>query len=316
MVYAKRAGIKRSPDEFIEIANTIHKNFYDYSKTDYINASTKVIITCPIHGDFLIKPTNHLTREQGCKYCKTSCRSSEEHKIDLLLFAETYGHEVVSCPEDLNTYSTVKLLCNCGEGYLESRLHKILKENKKGCRLCSFKGHTKKDGEWIDHFKDRWCDRYDYTSFTSTGANSPCLVSCKLHGNFTTTPSKHKLRSGCPTCANRDSKFDNRTIAERHKDEYERQPCCLYLLKLNDDLYKFGISKELDNRVRKLLKVHGDVEILDTIPTNRYNAIVLEQFFLNLVKVNILVGRDFSEVFTSKKEDLLLLISLMSCLKS
>jgi len=46
----------------------IEKYNYDYSKVDYINNATKVIVICSIHGDFEITPGYHL---QGgyCKIC-------------------------------------------------------------------------------------------------------------------------------------------------------------------------------------------------------------------------------------------------------
>ena len=40
---------KRSNEEFIELANNKHNYFYTYSKTDYKNNRTPVIITCPDH---------------------------------------------------------------------------------------------------------------------------------------------------------------------------------------------------------------------------------------------------------------------------
>ena len=43
---------KRSNEEFIELSNKVHNNFYDYSKTDYKNNRTPVTIICPEHGDF------------------------------------------------------------------------------------------------------------------------------------------------------------------------------------------------------------------------------------------------------------------------
>jgi len=55
--------------EFIEKSKLIHGDKYDYSKTDYINNQTKVIITCNKHGDFEQKPNNHLNRN-GCPLCK------------------------------------------------------------------------------------------------------------------------------------------------------------------------------------------------------------------------------------------------------
>ena len=52
--------------DFISNASTVHNGFYDYSKTRYHNAYSKVIITCPIHGDFEQTPDNHINGKQGC----------------------------------------------------------------------------------------------------------------------------------------------------------------------------------------------------------------------------------------------------------
>jgi len=59
---------------FIVKANKIHNNKYLYENVNYINNNTKVIITCPLHGDFTQLPTNHLAG-QGCPECgKESAR--------------------------------------------------------------------------------------------------------------------------------------------------------------------------------------------------------------------------------------------------
>jgi len=58
-------------NEFIQKANIIHNNTYDYSKVNYINAHTNIIIICKIHGEFNQRPNNHL-HHQGCPTCKTS----------------------------------------------------------------------------------------------------------------------------------------------------------------------------------------------------------------------------------------------------
>lgn len=54
--------------DFIKQSTIIHKNKYKYDKSIYINCSTKLIITCPIHGDFLQTPNKHL-QGRGCKKC-------------------------------------------------------------------------------------------------------------------------------------------------------------------------------------------------------------------------------------------------------
>ena len=57
-----------STEDFIRKSKLVHGEKYDYSKTVYVNAYTDVIITCPIHGDFLQKPHEHL-KGCGCNIC-------------------------------------------------------------------------------------------------------------------------------------------------------------------------------------------------------------------------------------------------------
>ncbi len=61
-------NIKLSTDEFVEKARKIHGDKYIYDKVNYVNNSTKVIITCPIHGEFEQVPYKHLIGH-GCPRC-------------------------------------------------------------------------------------------------------------------------------------------------------------------------------------------------------------------------------------------------------
>jgi hypothetical protein len=60
---------RKSVDSFIKEANTLHCGRYNYNNVDYKNTHTKVIITCPVHGDFLQKPNVHLSQGCGCPVC-------------------------------------------------------------------------------------------------------------------------------------------------------------------------------------------------------------------------------------------------------
>ena len=62
----KNAGL-----QFIEKANTIHKNKYNYSLVEYISARFPIKIICPIHGEFEQVPYYHLSGN-GCSKCKAS----------------------------------------------------------------------------------------------------------------------------------------------------------------------------------------------------------------------------------------------------
>lgn len=56
---------------FIDRSNVLHNNKYDYSLVNYINSYTDVIIICPVHGEFLQNPNNHMS-QNGCPICNES----------------------------------------------------------------------------------------------------------------------------------------------------------------------------------------------------------------------------------------------------
>ena len=68
---------KYNKEIFKQKAITIHKNKYDYSKVNYINSLTKVIIICKKHGEFKQTPNNHW-RGQDCSKCSHSSYSKAQ----------------------------------------------------------------------------------------------------------------------------------------------------------------------------------------------------------------------------------------------
>lgn len=74
-------GLKKRIDkiDFINRCKFIHKEEYDYSKTNYINAKNKVEIICKKHGSFLQNPYNHLNK-YGCPKCKNEKISNAAKK--------------------------------------------------------------------------------------------------------------------------------------------------------------------------------------------------------------------------------------------
>ena len=57
-----------SVKEVIYKFRLVHGNKYDYSKIDYKNCKTNIIINCLYHGDFSQQPANHLMG-MGCPSC-------------------------------------------------------------------------------------------------------------------------------------------------------------------------------------------------------------------------------------------------------
>lgn len=64
-------GRRKDGKEFIKECIEKYGEKYLYDKTEYINSNTKVLVTCPKHGDFSVRPDHHLNGV-GCPKCNES----------------------------------------------------------------------------------------------------------------------------------------------------------------------------------------------------------------------------------------------------
>lgn len=77
-------GTRITKEDFIERANIVHDNKYDYSQLNYVNAETKVDVICQNHGLFKQKPFTHLGGA-GCNRCTLGGTSKVENEwLDFL----------------------------------------------------------------------------------------------------------------------------------------------------------------------------------------------------------------------------------------
>jgi G:T-mismatch repair DNA endonuclease (very short patch repair protein) len=60
---------RTSQEEFIQKAQDLHGDKYDYSKVEYITCMKKVIIICKKHGEFKQTPNAHYSQCSGCPKC-------------------------------------------------------------------------------------------------------------------------------------------------------------------------------------------------------------------------------------------------------
>lgn len=145
---------KKTTEEFIIAAKKIHNDKYDYSKTNYINAHTKVCIICPEHGEFWQKANSHLNG-QGCSFCahkvgkhkeKFSKRFIEKAKM---VHGEKYDYSKV---EYINNTTKVCIICpEHGEFWQVPSYH----NNGNGCPKCSM--------SWLERDIMLFLEKNNYT---------------------------------------------------------------------------------------------------------------------------------------------------------
>lgn len=81
-------------DEWVDAANTVHANAYDYKLLSaYTGTRQHIDIICPIHGVFTKRADHHLAG-QGCKQCSDSSRQGGFSK-------ETITEEQKSIPTEI-----------------------------------------------------------------------------------------------------------------------------------------------------------------------------------------------------------------------
>lgn len=104
--YVKRR--RMTTEEFIKKARDTHDDFYLYNKSNYVNSRTKLIVTCPIHGDFEQQAGGHL-EGYGCQKC-----ANLKHGDYRPWFIKTYFDRY---PEKKNVPAILYLLHNKEENF-------------------------------------------------------------------------------------------------------------------------------------------------------------------------------------------------------
>lgn len=235
---------KMTTTEFIEKAIKKHGNKYDYSNTEYVNATTKVCIICPEHGEFWIQPNNHLSG-QGCPKCGKLSRIKKRAKS-----AEQFIEEAKNVHGNRYDYSKVdytndktKVCIICPEhGEFWQSPSKHLHGN--GCPKCA--GNTMKTTEqFIEEAKRVHGAKYDYSKVEYAGANKKVCIICPEHGEFLVRPINHLRGGGCPKCAGKCKTTEDfiKECVSIHGDKYT---------------YENSVYTDAFSLIRVNCKIHGE----------------------------------------------------------
>jgi hypothetical protein len=124
-------------EDFLKLAIELYGDKYNYDKVDYVDYYTPIIITCPVHGDILISPHNHISCSCGCPKCgvktRTQCtpKTTEQFIEDARkVHSDKYDYSKVNY---INSKSKVTIICP-KHGVFEQSAGDHL--SGKGCSLC------------------------------------------------------------------------------------------------------------------------------------------------------------------------------------
>lgn len=199
-------------EEFIKNVNIIHNNFYTYLKVDYKNLHTKIIITCPKHGDFLQLPHKHLYDKCGCPICgieNQKTTKDEFVKKGNKIHNNKYDYSKF---EYTNIHTKSTIICKIHGKFKQSpNVHIILKSGCPKCGLITIgnkkRGNTLRFLQQVKN-KNNHKIKYDYSLVDYKLSNKEVKFICPKHGIFLQKPSNHLMGKGCPRCSHNISKLE------------------------------------------------------------------------------------------------------------
>lgn len=146
---------KPTTEEWVLKAAPVYNYYYDYSKVEYKDNKTSVIVICPKHGEFHTIPSNHLKGISGCPKCndelkhKKYSKTSAEFIVDAKkIHGDLYDYSKVNY---YNKQTPITIICK-KHGEFEQTPNAHL--SGAGCLKCKNKNQTKLFEKLSDTFKE------------------------------------------------------------------------------------------------------------------------------------------------------------------
>ena len=198
---------------FIEKANIIHNEKYDYSLVDYINNHTKIKIKCAVHGVFEQTPLSHL-RKRGCPKCANNINLTTKEFIEKAnsIHNKKYDYSLV---EYKNNRLKINIICPKHGMFRQIPSSHLLGN---GCPKCA-NNINLTTKEFIEKANSIHNKKYDYSLVKYKNSKTKVKIICKEHGGFEQSPNNHiSKKYGCPKCANTKKRL--RRIKEIERDKF------------------------------------------------------------------------------------------------
>jgi hypothetical protein len=207
---------------FIEKANIIHENIYDYSLSEYKGNNNNINIKCPKHGEFELLADVHLSACRGCPNCaKDNTKLSYNEVINR--FNEIHNNFYLYPNFKYNNIlQKIKIKCPI-HGNFEQQINIHIKGHK--CPSCS-KNTNEKQKHFIEQASLKYQNKYSYKKTNYINNTTDIIITCPEHGDFITKPSYHLYDSECKKCSR--DKFNTiylkefiRKGSEIHNNKYD-----------------------------------------------------------------------------------------------
>ena len=244
-------------NDFILKANNVHDNFYDYSKVNYVNNSTKVTITCPLHSHFEQSPNHHLNGS-GCKQCKRM--KSKYSENEFIQKSKTIWGNLkfdYSKLQYINLQSVINLRCVEHNVSFTQTASTHLSGKHSGCKQCSTikraSSLTSDTESFILKANNVHDNFYDYSKVNYINAKTKVTITCPLHSDFEQVPASHISGNGCKQC----STLKIAKVLNSNTNNF-----ILKANNIHDNFYDYSKVNYINVRTKVIIScpTHGDFE--------------------------------------------------------
>ncbi len=248
---------KITTEDFINRAQGVHGDNYDYSLVEYVDMTKKVKIICKKHGIFEQGPHNHL-KGCGCGVCGLdrkillfSSNTNDFIKKAKETHGSIYDYSLVSY---VNSIKKVKIICKT-HGIFEQTPNNHL--NGSICLKCSNekKGKNKRldNNKFIERAKSVHGDKYEYSLAEYITSHKMIKIICSIHGIFKIRPTNHLNGQGCMKCG-----VNSRSVLKTsNTDEYIKK-----VKAIHGDKYDYSLVNYIkaEDKIKIVCEKHGVFE--------------------------------------------------------
>ncbi len=247
-------------EKFIQMGKEVHGDKFDYSEAVYVNAKTKIKLTCKNRHTFETLPKYHIGG-YGCKKCTFNI--NVDFKVTNL---ETFiGKSKIihgenkfdySLAEYINGSTLIKLICDKGHVFEQLPRNHLCGSK---CNICTGYVNINKKPDTIENMtkafiaksKNIHGETYNYDLVVYENSFTEVKINCPTGHIFEQKPFYHLRGSGCNKCF---------TILKKTTDEFIKKSKQIH----GDDTYDYSEVEYItvEDKVKLICKKEGHIHFI------------------------------------------------------
>lgn len=257
-------------DEFKELflnnAKNKHGDKYDYSKVNYFNYSTPIIVRCKKHNlEYETTPNLHLINKYDCPKCLKESKTltqkeflkrakqvhGDKYNYDKTIYEHNNKPVIITCPKHgdfLQRPHNHTQGQNCLKCVMEKR--RLYKQSPIGLEQAKLKSLN----NFLNKAKQKYGNKYIFPNIKEEykGLEFPITIICPEHGEFKVIPHNflRPNRHGCKKCSVNTHGLEKflQKAKKKHGDKYDYSKVDLSNTYINIRCKKHNVVFQQDKR--------------------------------------------------------------------